>query len=304
MRGEVWFRGNCACTTIYKQLENRSKMSKFGAEIAKGERFEFGKNWNRFLSSLDNERILESEKHLLQMLECENLVGKSFLDVGSGSGLFSLAARRLGMQVHSLDYDPQSVACTSELKRRYFRDDSNWTIEEGSVLDADYMKSLGEFDIVYAWGVLHHTGAMRQSLENVQIPVAPEGLLFISIYNYQVYWTALNVQMKRAYVHSPLLAKWVIAGSFIAFQVIKGLSKDLVLLRNPAQRYHDKKKSRGMSTWHDWIDWVGGYPFEVAKPEEIFDFFRSKEFSLVKLKTCGGGHGCNQFVFIKSHEVM
>ncbi len=50
----------------------------------------------------------------------ETLAGNSFLDVGSGSGLFSLAAMRLGAdRVHSFDYDPQSVGCTKELKRRF-----------------------------------------------------------------------------------------------------------------------------------------------------------------------------------------
>jgi len=103
-------------------------------EIQQGQRFEFGKNWQRFLSVLNDERIAEAEKSLRAMLETESLSGKSFLDVGSGSGLFSLAAMRLGAaRVHSFDYDPQSVACTRELKRRYFPDAHHWTIEEGSV---------------------------------------------------------------------------------------------------------------------------------------------------------------------------
>lgn len=60
------------------------------------------------------------------------------------------------------------------------------------------------------------------------------------------------------------------------------------------------KNNRGMSAWRDIVDWAGGYPFEVAKPEEVFDFFQAKGFSLKKLKTCAGGLGCNEFVFVKN----
>jgi len=268
-----------------------------GKNAASARRFAFGQNWQRFLAVVNEERIAEAEKSLKTMLAVENLQGKTFLDIGSGSGLFSLAARRLGARVHSFDYDPQSVACTAELKRRYLANDPDWTIEEGSVLDVDYLRSLGQFDVVYAWGVLHHTGAMWQALENAQVPVASGGQLFIAIYNHQVYWTAFNMRMKRAYVHSPWVGKWLTGGAFITFQAIKGLVKDLALLRNPMRRYYDKKKDRGMSTWHDWIDWVGGYPFETAKPEEIFNFYQDRGFTLRQLKTCGGGHGCNEYVF-------
>src|SRR5438876_9016826 len=147
-------------------------MSTHAIEIARGERFEFGKNWSRFLILLDEPRIVRAEQSLKQMLEIENLEGRSFLDIGSGSGLFSLAARRLGARVHSFDYDPHSVACTKELRRRYFNNDPDWRIEEGSALDADYIKSVGPFDVVYSWGVLHHTGAMWTALDNAQLPVA------------------------------------------------------------------------------------------------------------------------------------
>jgi 2-polyprenyl-3-methyl-5-hydroxy-6-metoxy-1,4-benzoquinol methylase len=109
------------------------------------------------------------------MLKVERLDGKSFLDIGSGSGLFSLAARRLGARVHSFDYDQQSVACTAELRRRYFPSAGDWVVERGSALDRDYLARLGTFDVVYSWGVLHHTGDMWRALENVKPLVAERG---------------------------------------------------------------------------------------------------------------------------------
>src|SRR5437867_2733178 len=116
-------------------------------------RFQFGKNWERFLRVLNDERIAEAMRSLTEMLDVTDLRGRSFLDVGSGSGLFSLAAKRLGAtRVHSFDYDADSVACTRELKRRFYISDADWTIEQGSVLDASYLQTLGTFNIVYAWG--------------------------------------------------------------------------------------------------------------------------------------------------------
>ncbi|NDB17165.1 MAG: hypothetical protein EB018_09795 [Gammaproteobacteria bacterium] len=61
----------------------------------------------------------------------------------------------------------------------------------------------------------------------------------------------------------------------------------------------DYGRNRGMSWWHDKIDWIGGLPFEVAKPEEIFDFYRNRGFALDRLVTCAGGLGCNEFVFTR-----
>ena len=266
-------------------------------EIETGARFQFGKNWQRFLSVINEERIVEAQNSIKRVLSLETLEEKTFLDIGSGSGLFSLAAVRLGAkQVHSFDYDPYSVACTRELKRRYFRQKEDWSIEQGDVLDKDYLNSLGQWDIVYSWGVLHHTGNMWQALENIVPLVKKGGKLFISIYNDQGDKSLLWWRIKRAYC-SFLLWKCIILGVFIPYFFVGGLVKDLLRFRGPISRYTEYKKTRGMSPLYDWLDWLGGYPFEVAKPEEIFDFCRKRSFTLEWLRTCGGGLGCNEFVF-------
>ncbi|MCU1317714.1 MAG: hypothetical protein JWN63_3036 [Candidatus Acidoferrum typicum] len=266
-------------------------------------RFAFGKNWRHFLNYLNEDRIIEAEKSLRTMLDVSDLEGLSFLDVGCGSGLFSLAAMRLGARVvHSFDFDPQSVACAQELKRRYFGDARNWTIQQGSVLDPTFLSSLGQFDVMYSWGVLHHTGNMWQALGNVIPLVAGRGRLLVALYNdqdiYSQVWKAIKERYNRGWVwRLPIISLF---GSYFA---VRGFIKDVLFLRkNPLARYRDFRKSRGMAYMTDLFDWLGGYPFEVAKPGDVFDFFRARGCELVKLNTVGIGLGNNEYVFSKSQE--
>ena len=282
-------------------IEMQEIAQQHAEEIEKGERFEFGKNWSAFLAHLDEDRILKAENSLRQMLEIETLEGKTFLDIGSGSGLFSLAARRLGARVHSFDFDSNSYACTLELKRRFFREDENWTVEQGSALDKNYLVSLGKFDVVYSWGVLHHTGAMWKALENADLPVKPGGKLFIAIYNDTGSQAARWKWIKKTYCRLPNFLK----SPFAVLAILPDETKRLInfTLKGKPFRYIDYWKNyrseRGMNRWHDIVDWVGGYPYEVATPDEIFEFYKAKGFRLSKMKTGGVGLGCNEFVFEK-----
>jgi 2-polyprenyl-6-hydroxyphenyl methylase/3-demethylubiquinone-9 3-methyltransferase len=266
--------------------------------VASRDRFAFGENWARFLDVLDDARIEHATRSLRDMLEVETLEGKTFLDVGSGSGLFSLAARRLGARVHSFDYDARSVACTAELRRRYFPDDDDWTVEQGSALDVAYLQGLGTRDIVYSWGVLHHTGAMWQALENVAGLVAPDGALFVALYNDQGSASRAWLRVKRAYNGLPSGLRWLVL--WPAFARLWGPTTVRDLLRGRpfhTWRHYAEDSLRGMSPWRDVVDWVGGLPFEVARPDEVVAFYQDRGFDVLQRKTCGTGHGCNEFVF-------
>lgn len=270
----------------------------FEREVRAGRRFRFGLNWARFLRHLNDARIAEAENNLKEFLGEESFTGKTFLDIGSGSGLSSLAARRLGAAVTSFDFDTQSVACTEELRRRYLAGDTSWTIEQGSILDKGYLDSLGQFDIVYSWGVLHHTGAMWQAMENVKPLVRSGGLLFIAIYNdcgeisrtwhrrkrrynalpralrplYLVYvWAPIELRTLLSYLYSRKLNTY-----------IRGLTS--------------ASCQRGMSRIYDIVDWVGGYPYEYATVRAITDFYQRDGFEPIKVRE-NSSYGCHQIVF-------
>lgn len=275
-------------------------------------RFEFGKNWSSFLQTIDEERVDQAIVSLRNLLLLENtdqpLLGKRFLDIGSGSGLFSLAAIRLGARVVSIDIDADSYACTCDLKKRFTTAVSDpsvahsapdWCVYHASVLDDAFMDTLGQFDVVYSWGVLHHTGQMVRAIEATASRVDMDGRLAIAIYHDQGGGSRRWHAIKHGYHRLPRFLRPVYVTAVAGVYECKFAVARLAAGRNPLPMadWGAKKRDRGMSAWHDWVDWIGGLPFEVAKPEAIVLPLRHQGFILENLRTVGSGWGCNEYVF-------
>ena len=269
---------------------------KCALEIKQRKRFKFGRNWLSYSKKIDESNIQEAVKALKEILNVSNLVGKSFLDVGCGSGTASLAARRLGAKVFSFDFDSDAVLCTNKLKKLHYPNDDDWVIQSGSVLDLNFLKFIGKFDIVYSWGVLHHTGDMWKALENIIIPLKnKKSSLILALYNDQGAQSNFWKKIKKLYNISPFNA-FLIKLFFLPLYFILYLFTGILIYKNPFYYFANYKKTRGMSLYHDWIDWLGGYPFEVAKPDQINFFYRKKGFYLENIISTNS-LGCNQYVF-------
>jgi 2-polyprenyl-6-hydroxyphenyl methylase/3-demethylubiquinone-9 3-methyltransferase len=260
--------------------------------------FAFGRNWQRYVDAyLDPERVQIAMRSLNELIE-EDLAGRTFVDVGAGSGLFSLCAYRAGAaHVLSFDVDPDSVSCCCELRRREGSPDT-WNVCEGSVLDSGFVASLEQADVVYSWGVLHHTGDMYTAIRQAARLVKPGGMFVIAIYNKATRrfldsdrWLGI----KRKYNRSNRVTQMVMEASFMGYWA----ARQVAARQNPVRVAREYKKNRGMALKTDFVDWLGGYPYEYATADEIVSFCRD-DLGLEVVKVLSGpptGTGNNQFVF-------
>jgi len=256
--------------------------------------FEFGKNWSDYSSLIDEEVIAEAEKGVLALVPAEALKGAAWLDIGSGSGLHSLAAHRLGAgEITAVDIDADSVETTRRVLSAY---GVSARIEQMSVFEMD---TLGQFDIVYSWGVLHHTGDMWKAIRCAAEKVKPGGLLAIALYQKTLLCGAWTVE-KRLYTDAPEFVRKAARGAYIAARFFGLLAKG----RNPVTYIRTYKTARGMDFYHDVHDWMGGYPYESSTPQETRESIVGLGFEPVKigdLKPWLGlfGTGCAEYVFRK-----
>jgi SAM-dependent methyltransferase len=258
-------------------------------------RFEFGKNWHNFIQkNLTDERVDIAKRHILDFIGRNDLNGISVLDIGCGSGLHSLAAIRAGAAaVRCFDYDPNSVRATRYVQSRS-GNPPNWTVEQGSVLDDAYMEALGVYDLVYAWGVLHHTGDVWHALRNTVARAKPGGLLYLALYSADVqidpppqFW----LDIKRRYVGGRWLTRRQLELWYIWRYELGGQLKGWSAVLKRAREY---KKSRGMSKLTDIRDWLGGWPMEFVYDKDVVAFVEPLGCELQKMKT---GEANTEFLF-------
>ena len=225
--------------------------------------------------------------------------GTRFLDVGCGSGLFSLCARSAGCEVTSFDYDPDAVSCAKELRDRYYPGDSNWAVLQGSVLDKEFLESLNTYDIVYAWGVLHHTGAMWNAMDNVAKLTKGGGHLCLAIYNDCGLRSRIWAKIKRFYnfnVATRVATSMVLVPYYMGRRAISSI-------RQRTNLFAAYQRKRGMHVVTDILDWIGGYPYEYAKSDEVVQFFCERGF-IARTVNPTAGTGNHQFVFVRNAGVQ
>lgn len=253
-------------------------------------RFGFGRNWRAYLTTLTEAKLQAAEDELRAQLGGD-LAGRTFLDIGSGSGIHSLATHRLGAaRIVSFDYDGDSVACTREMRTRTGSPET-WQVLQGSVLDAAFLQRLGTFDVVYSWGVLHHTGAMWRAVELATTCCAGPGSKFlVGLYHKKAWLTPAVTHVKRTYssggpiTRATLLAGY--SGVTLAYATARGQLRSLLV----------QAPRRGMNVWHDLVDWVGGYPFEAATPAEVEAYVTARGFKLLQSETFTSFAAVNTFL--------
>jgi SAM-dependent methyltransferase len=250
--------------------------------------FDFGSNWQAFSEQrIDSSRIAVAVRSIQSLLQRDTLRDVDVLDVGCGSGLFSIAAYELGASnIVGVDINPHCIA-VSEQNRDRFAPKAPIIFQEVSALDPESLAALGKFKLVYAWGSLHHTGAMWNAICNVAKQVSPDGTLVLAIYNKHLTSPAWNM-IKWFYNRLPEFGQRLMT---IVFAGIIYIAKFFVTRRNPLN------KERGMDFWYDVIDWIGGYPYEYATRHEIDSFLGAQGFKLKHFVAPQVPTGCNEFVF-------
>lgn len=258
-------------------------------------RFEFGKNWKDFIERHYSQDIVDvSKRHILGFMKRDDLKGLSIIDIGCGSGLHSMAMFQSGAaSIHSFDYDPNSVAAT-RMVHTIAGSPATWTMQQGSVLDDAFMASLPQFDFVYSWGVLHHTGDVWKAIRLASDRVKKGGLFYIALYSADVqkdptpeFW----LEVKQKYVTSGWLKRRQMDWWYVwRFMMHKNPARIPVVLK----QMRDYRKNRGMNMFTDIRDWLGGWPMEFVWDAEAVKFLEERGF---KLKEIATGHANTEFLF-------
>lgn len=262
--------------------------------------FRFGENWADYSALIDDEAIQLAIDGLIKLVPLHALRGCRFLDIGCGSGLHALAAIRCGArEVVALDIDKDSVATTRRVLARY-APNAEVTVKEMSVFDPE-MAGLGRFDVVYSWGVLHHTGAMWKAIEVAARMVAPSGRFAVALYQKTPMCGFWRLE-KRVYLQLPHLAQVGIRKIYnaarLAYMLVRGT--------NPVSYVREYNK-RGMSFVHDAHDWLGGYPYESVHRDKTIAFMANMGFEAEHAPAERGatgffGSGCLEFTFRHSEN--
>lgn len=249
--------------------------------------FTFGENWLAYSRTLDAARLESATASVAGLLGVADLTARTVVDVGAGSGLFSLAALRLNAaRVLAIDRDPNCLEAVRQNAARFLTPGQRARLD---VQPADVLREgslpAGQFDVVYAWGSLHHTGALWTAIRHVAPLCAPGGQFALAIYN-KTWFSRQWLTIKQTYHAVP---------APVRVTMVAGLSMPRYVARLLRGR-HPFRVERGMSVWYDSIDWLGGLPYEAATVDEVTAALDGMGYVAERVRPTRR-HGCNEFVF-------
>jgi len=265
--------------------------------------FAFGENWAGYATKVTVAEIAEAERGLLRLLGPAGLASQRFLDLGCGSGLHAAAALRRGArEVVAVDLDPESVRTAQELLGRYAPEGAAYRVLPGDVFDIG-PGSFGVFDIVYSWGVLHHTGNLERALASAAALVGPNGRLVVALYR-RTWLDAFWRVEKRWYAHASEKSQARARSVYVALFRLRMAA----LGKSFTEYVSGYSSNRGMDYFHDLHDWMGGWPYEAIEPAEVAQLMASHglEPELVPARPAGKrsgrplgvfGSGCDEYVY-------
>ena len=224
-----------------------------------------------------------SETHWKIFYSPQDIEGKSVLDAGCGTGIFSIIFARNGAaSVLGIDISEGSLETAKALKTKF--DLENASFQKQDMLDLPFADE--SFDIVWAWGTVHHTTDPFKAMSELIRVLRAEGSILLAVYT-RTRVTFLHEIIRKALVRTPRKT-W------------KALSKILALVLSPVVYFFKKReKSRKGEKLEELImDWYFVPIRHYYYPEEIKVFLEEQGFTIEKyLPASGRFNSTSNFIY-------
>ena len=200
-------------------------------------------------------------QHLTELFP-EGVKGKKVLDAGSGSGMVSIAFAVMGASVTGVDITSKCIE-NGRKRAKAFGVECRFVQSDLTMLDLHE-----DFDIIYSWGVLHHTADAKASFFRLVEHLRPGGEIIIAVYlrtAFSSFWNFSRV----FYQSSPGFAKTAFRRS--ASVLLNGY--DAV---RKALMKKERYMLRGTSNEELVNDWFGVPHRTFHTYTEVYEWFREK----------------------------
>jgi ubiquinone/menaquinone biosynthesis C-methylase UbiE len=234
--------------------------------------------WTEYLPEVE-----ASENHWKIFYSGEEVKGKSVLDAGCGTGIFSIIFATNGAgRVTGIDISEGSLQTARGLKKKFNLENADFQKQDMLALPF----SDESFDIVWAWGTVHHTTDPFRAITELLRILKPSGSILLAVYK-RTRLTFLHEIIRKTLLRAPRKT-W------------KGLARVMAFFLSPVIFLFKKreKSRRGEKLEELIIDWYFVPIRHYYKPEEIRGFLEERGLVIEKyLPASGRFDSTSNFIF-------